>query len=82
MGRRFGESDLLAARRMFRGKAAYRGFIEVACVRRMRRQVREVNAVADHGVLSNALELALYYANQYSGGMLSLENQTWYIELS
>ena len=59
-GRRFDKGQLLSARRLCRGKAAYRGFIEVPCVRRMGRQVRALDAVADPGVFEDAIEMELY----------------------
>ena len=66
-GRRFGESELLSARRTCRGKNAYRGFIEVPCVRRAHRQFRAVEAVAEAGAFPDAREMGLYYADQYFG---------------
>ena len=79
MGRRFGESDLRAARWMCSGKPDYRGFSEDTCARRMHRQVQAGSDVTDPSVFPNAFELALYYANQWGKSMLFLENQTWYI---
>ena len=53
---------------MCRGKAAYRGFGEEKCFRRMHRRPREVSAVADPGVFPGAFEMAIYYPNQRVGG--------------
>ena len=56
----FGEADLRAARLIFRGEEAYRDFSDLPCARRMGRQVRAVEGVADRKLFPNAAELSLY----------------------
>ena len=63
LGSRFGEKDLLNARKLCVGRAAYRGFATKHCVARMARQIRAVESVKEASAFSESQALTFITPN-------------------